>query len=135
YADAVQSLADRLNLSLHDAVILAYLYGPKQSRQKQTLTDAHRRRLERAYGLQHGAIMPGLAGADQYHVMVAPGEAIVPSQAVRRGWPGVLEWFRKKNVPGFQAGRAPVIPPSISGQINPTIEAAVQLRESVEALA
>lgn len=132
YADAVQGLADRLSISLHDAVILAYLYGPNQSRQKQTLTDADRRRLERAYGMQHGGIMPGLAGADQYTVNVAPGEAIVPSQAVRRGWPGVLEWFRKKNVPGFQAGRAPNVPSSIADQINPTMEAAVQLRDSVQ---
>lgn len=132
YADSVQALADSLNLSLHDAVILAYLYGPTQSKKKQTLTDADRRRLERAYGMQHGGIMPGLAGADQYTVNVAPGEAIVPSQAVRRGWPGVLEWFRKKNVPGFQAGRAPNVPSSIADQINPTMEAAVQLRESVQ---
>ena len=132
YADTVQGLAERLNISLHDAVILAYMYGPTESRKKQTLTDADRRRLERAYGMQHGGIIPGLAGADQYHVMVAPGEAIVPSQAVRRGWPGVLEWFRKKNVPGFQAGRAPNVPSSIADQINPTMEAAVQLRESVQ---
>ena len=132
YANSVQALADRLNISLHDAVILAYMYGPTESRKKQTLTDADRRRLERAYGMQHGGIIPGLAGADQYHVMVAPGEAIVPSQAVRRGWPGVLEWFRKKRVPGFQAGLAPNVPSSIAAQINPTMEAAVQLRNSVQ---
>lgn len=56
----------------------------------------------------HGGIIPGTSGPDQFLAMVAPGEAIVPAKEVQRGWPAVLEWFRRQGVPGFQDGKPPL---------------------------
>jgi len=70
-----------------------------------------------------GAILPGTDGPDKFLAMLAPGEAVVPSRAVRQGWPGVLEWFRSMGVPGFEGGKPPAIAtgnPALDAQLSST---------------
>lgn len=84
--------------------------------------------------MQHGGILPGLAGPDQFLALLAPGEAVVPSQVVRQGWPGVLAWFRKMGVPGFKNGKPPTGIPDLVGQPAVTWDMAIELRQTVESL-
>lgn len=68
-------------------------------------------------GFHSGGLIPGKSGPDKFPALVAPGEAIVPASAVRKGAPGVLEWFKKMGVPGFKTGKAPVV----TGNLNTDI--------------
>ena len=55
-------------------------------------------------GFQRGGILPGIGGPDKIPALLAPGEAIIPSDVWRRGLAAVAEWFRELGVPGFQEG-------------------------------
>lgn len=54
--------------------------------------------------LARGGLLPGRSGPDQYPALLAPGEAVVPADAVWGGPEAVHEWFKRQGVPGFQSG-------------------------------